>query len=936
MSYLAGVAELILMMKGAPHHYIHNCNNTVILHTESYAHDWCSKLNSGNEVFSACHSVVNPTVYYERCLYDACLCKRSEDCLCAVFSNYIRACTERGIRLQNWREHICDKYVKECPTTMNFQYNVDTCQPTCMALSEADESCLLSFVPTEGCVCNQDLYMNEKECTYFCTPVTQIQLAVGLLSADSTELVQAGSGCAKILTLMSGSIQSISHFLLDVAQPLLDSDAGSEVEDDSKMSLERGRNTGRQIGIHVPQVAAYCQVVSSGNDEDRGDGDDDDATWVPDRAKEETEDCKPPMVYFNCSLEPPGATGIECLESCQRLDIDCYSVECVSGCVCPDNLLADGKGGCVSMDSCSCMFNNVVYEHMQTTTIGCNMCTCKNRKWECEHDVPMGVCKVYGDGNYETFDEKRYRFSGECEYVIAQDCCGEDKENSTFKVISENTQCSDTGLTCAKTIIVILEGYELLLSDGGVEVINVGDGEETPYYIKNNSLNLIIKAKNGIILVWDKKTGLSIKVPEQFQHKVCGLCGNYDGNSNNDFNTRGQCTVEDILEFGNSWKMKPTCNDVKEIIEPCDVNPLRKPWAQRQCSVILSDTFKACHSQVDPISYYEACVKDSCACDEGGDCECFCTSLAQYAQACLSHCVCVEWRTPTRCPAFCEYYNEHEDECQWHYRPCGPHCMKSCRNPSGVCSSDEVKVEGCYPVCPPEKPFFEEVSMKCVDVCGCYDNTGKYYNPGDQIPSCDPCVICTGTTTSTTTPLSTTTGTTTSTTTPLSTTTGTTTTTTTPLSTTTGTTTSTTTPISTTTGTTRQTTTPLSTTTGTTTLTTTPLSTTTGTTRPTTTPLSTTTGTTSSTTTPLSTTTGITTSTTTPISTTTGTTRQTTTPLSTTTGTTTPTTTPLSTTTGTTSSTTTPLSTTTGTTTSTTTPLSTTTGTTTSTTTPLS
>ena len=38
-----------------------------------------------------------------------------------------------------------------------------------------------------------------------------------------------------------------------------------------------------------------------------------------------------------------------------------------------------------------------------------------------------------------------------------QDCCGEDKENSTFKVISENTQCSDTGLTCAKTIIVSLE-----------------------------------------------------------------------------------------------------------------------------------------------------------------------------------------------------------------------------------------------------------------------------------------------------------------------------------------------------------------------------------------------------------------------------------------------------------------------------------------------
>ncbi|PIO25038.1 hypothetical protein AB205_0178700, partial [Aquarana catesbeiana] len=50
------------------------------------------------------------------------------------------------------------------------------------------------------------------------------------------------------------------------------------------MSLERGRTT------------AYCQVISSGNDEDGGDRDDGDVddevtdvTWVPDRAEEETE-----------------------------------------------------------------------------------------------------------------------------------------------------------------------------------------------------------------------------------------------------------------------------------------------------------------------------------------------------------------------------------------------------------------------------------------------------------------------------------------------------------------------------------------------------------------------------------------------------------------------------------------------------------------------
>ncbi|PIO16051.1 hypothetical protein AB205_0017720 [Aquarana catesbeiana] len=48
---------------------------------------------------------------------------------------------------------------------------------------------------------------------------------------------------------------SVSHLPLDDAQPLLDSDVGSEVEEGRTMSLQRGENTGTQIGIHVPPAA---------------------------------------------------------------------------------------------------------------------------------------------------------------------------------------------------------------------------------------------------------------------------------------------------------------------------------------------------------------------------------------------------------------------------------------------------------------------------------------------------------------------------------------------------------------------------------------------------------------------------------------------------------------------------------------------------------
>lgn len=53
--------------------------------------------------------------------------------------------------------------------------------------------------------------------------------------------------------------------------------------------------------------------------------------------------------------------------------------------------------------------------------------------------------------------------------------------------------------------------------------------------------------------------------------------------------------------------------------------------------------------QVEPNEYYQACVDDACACDTGGDCECFCTAVAAYAQACNELDICISWRTPSIC-----------------------------------------------------------------------------------------------------------------------------------------------------------------------------------------------------------------------------------------------------------------------------------------------
>ncbi|XP_062277538.1 mucin-5B [Scomber scombrus] len=454
------------------------------------------------------------------------------------------------------------------------------------------------------------------------------------------------------------------------------------------------------------------------------------------------ESCYDPMVFFNCSRAEASDKGSECQKSCQTLDAECVSTQCVSGCVCPDGLLSDGKGGCVKEEHCPCTYGGKSYKSGQTITVDCNTCTCKSRKWECTDHECGQTCTIYGEGHYITFDEKKFSFTGDCGYVFTQDYCGDDM-NGTFRVLTERNQYGITESSHSTAVKLFLGNSEIVLSEENVRAIKQSKGLNIPYKVHTIGMYLVIEAKNGLVLIWNKKTTIMIKLSSTFKGKVCGLCGNYDGNIKNDFTTRNKDVVVEALEFGNSWKMSPTCPDTEAQKNPCTLYSYRHAWAEKHCSIIKSEVFAACHAKVDHQNYYDACVRDTCACNTGGDCECFCSAVAAYAEVCNKVGACVRWRTPKICPLFCDFYNT-DGECEWHYKPCGNPCMKTCSNPSGRCSNQIPALEGCYPTCPPEQSYFEEVTMKCVSEkeCGCYDDEGKHYKEGEMMTPKENCHKC--------------------------------------------------------------------------------------------------------------------------------------------------------------------------------------------------
>ncbi|XP_072306545.1 SCO-spondin [Eucyclogobius newberryi] len=445
---------------------------------------------------------------------------------------------------------------------------------------------------------------------------------------------------------------------------------------------------------------------------------------------EEVTQCPGALVYsprsclLTCSsLDPPSGQQQQQQPQQQGAQVQCR--EPLSGCVCPQGTVLLGDQ-CVLPDECPCHHNGQLYYTNDTIRKDCNKCVCRLRRWHCTQEACAGVCTAMGDPHYVTFDGRSYSFLGNCQYVLAHERSG------VFSVTAENVPCGSTGVTCTKSVTLRLGNTVIHLLRGKAVTVN-GMPVTLPKSYSGSGLSLeqiglyvSLSSRQGVTLLWDGGMRVYVRLAAHLRGRVGGLCGNFDGDTENDFTTR-QGIAESTPElFGNSWKVSPSCPDVanQDLRDPCKLNPHRMTWARKRCSVLTQERFSRCHLEVPFQQYYEWCVFDTCGCDSGGDCECLCTALAAYAEECNRRGVYIRWRSQEICPLQCENGLVYE--------PCGPACTPSCPTiPPSQHSQCSVLscVEGCF--CPSGTVRHGEGCVPSAQ-CPCEWN-GSMFPPGSVI-----------------------------------------------------------------------------------------------------------------------------------------------------------------------------------------------------------
>ncbi|XP_038840936.1 von Willebrand factor-like, partial [Salvelinus namaycush] len=299
--------------------------------------------------------------------------------------------------------------------------------------------------------------------------------------------------------------------------------------------------------------------------------------------------CVPPLRRVGCE---GGEEGLECSRTCQNLDLPCLSLACIPGCLCPSGTVRHRRE-CITPEQCPCYHNNRAYAPGQSINMDCNTCMCENRRWSCTAHVCDGVCRTVGEGHYITFDGLQYSFPGLCQYVLVQDQCGGDE--GSFRVLVENEACGVVGHRCAKAVTVYYQGGLITMENGQVRMKKpVMKGVEVEI-IRSGQFFILLLGKH-ISISWDLGTRLLVHISSQYRERVCGLCGNYDGNVNNDLLSSNNQLEVDSTHFGNSWKVKPSCADATKLPPPCSDNIVRLVTVEQSCRVLTSALFRACNS----------------------------------------------------------------------------------------------------------------------------------------------------------------------------------------------------------------------------------------------------------------------------------------------------------------------------------------------------
>ncbi|KAG8570023.1 hypothetical protein GDO81_014651 [Engystomops pustulosus] len=455
--------------------------------------------------------------------------------------------------------------------------------------------------------------------------------------------------------------------------------------------------------------------------------------------------CEDPNSHYNsCGNSCPATcTDKGAPEKCTR--------PCKETCECNKNMVLSGDK-CVPITNCGCQFNGRYYDHKQTWyNENCNVqCTCdpdrsqvvcqSSRCKESEtclivngirgcYPTDYSTCTVSGDLHYTTFDRKEVDFIGNCIYQMVN-VTSNDPSLTQFSIKVQNDHHSNLAAFFTKKVTLEVYNKTITMSKDQPQQIEV-DGRivNLPYNFESTKIiiyicgvHTVVKTNFDLTIRFNGLNHVSVKLPNTYKDAVNGLCGNNNGDPEDDLTLRKGEKAIKPEEFTKHWKVGEVegCKDECTDCHKCSEAEKEVYKGDQYCGLLTKPgPLSQCHNVIDPSSFFNNCVADACA-SEGWQ-SFVCASIASYVSECQQNGSMVkEWRKTSFCRLNCPPNS--------YYKLLGDGCPVSCVGLISPPTCVKSFTEGCY--C---NDGFVLSGDDCVPIqeCGCvYENT--YYKSGQE------------------------------------------------------------------------------------------------------------------------------------------------------------------------------------------------------------
>ncbi|XP_031442533.1 IgGFc-binding protein-like [Clupea harengus] len=361
---------------------------------------------------------------------------------------------------------------------------------------------------------------------------------------------------------------------------------------------------------------------------------------------------------------------------------------CQEGCACNRGFLLSGDQ-CVPVEQCGCQYKGRYYKAGKTfypdglcaeecvcsgTGVSCKKFSCgpsekcdvKSGVRSCQA-IGQGVCSISGDPHYNTFDNQTYNFMGTCTYVAAEGCHLDGTHLTPFSVVVENEKwydmSDDPKVSVAKLVAVTVYGNTIIMRRNQIGLVMVNgvmmnvplNLNDEQIVVKQVGSNYVISTDFGLKVTYDLVYHVTVTVPGNYRDKTCGLCGNFNGNKDDEFQLPDGKMTKDVTTFGASWKVGVpgvVCEDgcVGDSCPKCPASEMKE--IDSDCSILTDPKgpFAVCHAVIDPASYFRDCVYDVCVAGAKGHTQMLCHSINAYVIDCQDIGTKVlNWRSQSLC-----------------------------------------------------------------------------------------------------------------------------------------------------------------------------------------------------------------------------------------------------------------------------------------------